>query len=50
MFPNSVTISVVDNGIEIFAGEGKYKLIGHDSDEFPQVPVMENTNSLELAV
>ncbi len=43
-----VTISVVDTSIEIFAGEGKYKLIGHQSDEFPQVPVMDNTTSLEL--
>jgi len=43
-----VTISVVDTSIEIFAGEGKYKLIGHQSDEFPQVPVMDNTISLEL--
>ncbi|NOY49056.1 MAG: DNA polymerase III subunit beta [Chlorobi bacterium] len=45
-----VTISVnLDNlGVEIFAGEGKYKLIGHKSDEFPQVPVLENTSKLKL--
>ncbi len=43
-----VTISVIETKIEIFAGEGKYKLIGHQSDEFPKVPVMDKTTSLEL--
>ncbi len=43
-----VTISVEGTNIEIFAGEGKYKLIGHESDEFPQMPVLENTTSLAL--
>lgn len=43
-----VTISVEGTNIEIFAGEGKYKLIGHESDEFPQLPVLENTVSLNL--
>ena len=33
---------------ELFAGEGKYKLIGHRSDEFPQLPVLENTNQIKL--
>ncbi len=43
-----VTITVDNTNVEIFAGEGKYKLIGHQSDEFPQVPIMENTNKLEF--
>ena len=43
-----VTFTVDGTNIEIFAGEGKYKLIGHQSDEFPQIPVMDNTTSLEL--
>jgi len=43
-----VTITVQGTNIEIFAGEGKYKLIGHESDEFPQKPVLENTKSLSL--
>jgi DNA polymerase-3 subunit beta len=43
-----VTISVAGTSIEIFAGEGKYKLIGHESDEFPQVPEIDNPTSLEL--
>jgi DNA polymerase-3 subunit beta len=43
-----VTISIADTSIEIFAGEGKYKLIGHRSDEFPQIPEMDNPTTLEL--
>lgn len=45
-----VTISVnMDNlGVELFAGEGKYKLVGHRSDEFPQVPSLDNMQSLQL--
>ena len=30
-------------GVELFAGEGKYKFVGHRSDEFPTVPTLENT-------
>lgn len=43
-----VTITVVGTSVEIFAGEGKYKLIGHESDEFPQIPEMDNTISIQL--
>lgn len=45
-----VTFTINDNtfGVEISAGEGKYKLTGHNSDEFPKVPVKENTASLTL--
>ena len=43
-----VTISVEGTNIEIFAGEGKYKLIGHESDEFPQLPILDNTVTLTL--
>lgn len=43
-----VTITVDNTNIEIFAGEGKYKLIGHQSDEFPQVPQLENTSKLKF--
>jgi DNA polymerase-3 subunit beta len=45
-----VTISVnMDNlGVELFAGDGKYKLVGHRSDEFPQVPSLDNMQSLQL--
>ncbi|MFC2107454.1 DNA polymerase III subunit beta [Bacteroidota bacterium] len=35
--------------VEISAGEGKYKLSGHRSDEFPQSPVMEEKAILNLS-
>ena len=50
-FPDiPVTISVNDDTqeVELLAGEGKYKLIGHKSDEFPQIPEMENTEAVQL--
>lgn len=34
--------------VEISAGEGKYKLSGHSSDEFPQSPALEGTTSLKV--
>lgn len=35
--------------VEISAGEGKYKLSGHSSDEFPQTPILEGTSSLKVS-
>lgn len=43
-----VTIDVEGTNIGIMAGEGKYKLVGHESDEFPQVPEMTETTELVL--
>jgi DNA polymerase-3 subunit beta len=34
--------------VEISAGEGKYKLTGHNSDEFPKIPVLDNATSLSI--
>jgi DNA polymerase-3 subunit beta len=34
--------------VEISAGEGKYKLSGHSSDEFPQAPALDGTSTLTL--
>jgi DNA polymerase-3 subunit beta len=34
--------------IEIFAGEGKYKLSGQNAEEFPKTPAIESSSSLEL--
>lgn len=34
--------------IEISAGEGKYKLSGHDASEFPKTPHMESATSIEI--
>ncbi len=35
-------------GIEISAGDGKYRLTGHRSDEYPQTPSAEDITSLEI--
>jgi DNA polymerase III subunit beta len=34
--------------IELYAGEGRFKLSGHKSDEFPQLPVLENPVTMQL--
>jgi len=45
-----VTISIDDASllVEISAGEGKYKLSGHKSDEFPQTPAIEEARKLVI--
>jgi DNA polymerase-3 subunit beta len=45
-----VTFSINNEtlGIEISAGDGKYRLTGHRSDEYPQTPSLEDTTSLEI--
>lgn len=45
-----VSFSINDDTllIEISAGEGKYRLSGHKSDEYPRTPVLEETTSIEL--
>ena len=50
-FPDvPITISVDNNtlAVELIAGEGRYKLAGHRSDEFPQLPVMADTSVWEI--
>lgn len=50
-FPDvPITISVDNNtlGIELIAGEGRYKLVGHKSDEFPQLPAMADTVAFDI--
>ena len=32
--------------IEIIAGEGKYKMIGQNPDEFPEIPILEETKKV----
>jgi DNA polymerase-3 subunit beta len=46
--PVTISVKMDSQEIELMAGEGKYKLIGHPSDEFPQIPVMNDTESLNL--
>jgi DNA polymerase-3 subunit beta len=50
-FPDvPITINVDNNtlAVELIAGEGRYKLAGHKSDEFPQLPVMTDTSVWEI--
>ena len=50
-FPDvPITISVDNNtlAVELIAGEGRYKLAGHKSDEFPQLPAMADTLVWEI--
>ncbi len=46
--PVTFTINNETLGVEISAGDGKYRLTGHRSDEYPQTPAMEETTSIEL--
>jgi DNA polymerase-3 subunit beta len=45
-----VTVSVAEDTLAVVlrAGDGQYKLSGHKSDEFPQIPVMEDTSVWEI--
>ncbi|MCF6171727.1 MAG: DNA polymerase III subunit beta [Bacteroidales bacterium] len=47
--PVTIKVDMDTQGIELFAGEGKYKLVGHQSDEFPQIPALEDTHTLILS-
>ena len=50
-FPDVPITINVDNStlaVELIAGEGRYKLAGHKSDEFPQLPVMADTSIWEI--
>jgi DNA polymerase-3 subunit beta len=50
-FPDvPVTVSVDENTLAVVlrAGDGQYKLSGHKSDEFPQIPAMEDTSTWEI--
>jgi len=46
--PVTLSVNTETQSVEIFAGEGKYKLIGHKSDEFPQLPVLDNTSKIDI--
>jgi DNA polymerase III subunit beta len=45
-----VSFSINDDTlmIEISAGEGKYRLSGHKSEEYPRTPVLEETTAIDL--
>jgi DNA polymerase-3 subunit beta len=44
--PIAFSINPENLMIEISAGEGKYKLSGHPSNEYPRIPVLEDTTSI----
>ena len=46
--PVSFNIDESTLAIEITTGEGRYKMVGHKSDEFPQVPVLEGSSKWEI--
>ncbi len=50
-FPE-IPITIISNptslNVEILAGEGKYKMIGQSHEEFPQVPVLEDTKKVTV--
>lgn len=46
--PVTISVNLETLSCELFAGDGKYKLVGHRSDEFPQVPTLENTETMTL--
>lgn len=47
--PVQFTINKETLGVEISAGEGKYKLSGHNSDEFPVAPELEETVMVSIS-
>ena len=50
-FPDvPVTVNIAEDTLAVVlnAGEGQYKLSGHKSDEFPQIPAMEDTAMWEI--
>ena len=46
--PLTFSIDEQSYGIEITSENGKYKLAGENGDDFPRIPVNENTSELEL--
>lgn len=46
--PLTVTIDNETLAIEISAGDGKFKLTGHKSDEFPTTPVIDDATTVKL--
>ena len=46
--PLSFTINHTNMLVEISAGDGKFKLSGHKSDEYPRTPPLEEATSIEF--
>ena len=46
--PLTFTVEKENQSIEISSDYGKYKLTGHDADEFPKVPEVESPSTLKM--
>jgi len=46
--PLTFSIDTAKYGIEIISDYGKYKLTGHNGDEFPKLPALDSTSALEI--
>ncbi len=46
--PLTFSVDAKKFGIEIISDYGKYKLTGHNGEEFPKIPSIESASSLEL--
>ncbi len=46
-----ITFNIDTNtlAIEILSSEGKYKLTGHNADDYPELPLLEETTNFELS-
>lgn len=46
--PLTFTIDPDNFGIEIASGYGKYKLTGHDADEYPRIPEVDDSHKFQM--
>lgn len=46
--PVTFTVDPITLGIEIVAGEGKYKMNGHNGEDFPETPVIDEGNEFTI--
>jgi len=47
--PITFTIDAITLGIEILSTEGKYKLTGHNAEDYPELPLLDDTTNFELS-
>lgn len=47
--PSTFTINQETLSVEISAGEGKYKLSGHDAEDYPKTPGLESTKPVKFS-
>jgi len=47
--PITFNIDATTLGIEILSSEGKYRLTGHNADDYPELPLLDETTTFELS-